>query len=190
MCNNLLPNHRLELSQLLIENINNKDTFAQLLLNGANINSQNNMGWCILFETIYLKLQDKIQDFLEYKINMNIRDTNGRNALFWSIYFDNIEASKILLTFASDLIVCSKQQLHVFHYAVYKNNLALIKYLIEENQIDIETKDNLNCTPLIYAALYKKTEIIEYLIEKGADLNCTDSMGNCANSLIKKSKYK
>lgn len=184
MCNNITLDHKLELSQLLIENIDNKNTFIQLLLNGANINSQNDMGWCILFEMISLKLQGKIQNFLDYGINMDIRDNNGRNALFWSVYLNNIEASKILLSLDCDLIVCSKYQLHIFHYAIYKNKLSLIKYLIE-NGMDIEIKDNLGATPMIYAALYKKANIIDYLIEKGADLNCTDSMGNCANSLIK-----
>jgi len=41
MCSNITTNYNLELSQLLIENIDNEDTFAQLLFNGVNINSQN-----------------------------------------------------------------------------------------------------------------------------------------------------
>ena len=189
MCNNITLDNKLELSQLLIENIDNNDTFKQLLLNGANINSQNEMGWCILFEAISLKLQGKIENFLEHGLNMHIRDKNGRNALFWSVYFNNIEASKILLSLDSDLIVSSKYQLHIFHYAIYKNNLALIKHLIEEG-MSVEIKDNFLATPLIYAALYKRTNILEYLLNKGADLTYTDAMGNSANSLIKEQNLK
>ena len=135
MCSNITTSQSVELSQLLIENINNEDTFNQLLFNGANINIQNEIGWCILFESISLNLNHKIRGFLEYGVNINIRDAKSRNALFWSVYFDNFDATKILLSLNSDLIVSSKYDLHLFHYAVYKNNLPLVKYLVENGMI-------------------------------------------------------
>ena len=58
-----------------------------------------------------------------------------------------------------------------------KNNEA-VKTFIEDNRVDIA--DNFNRTALLNAALYGNQELVDWLIEKGADINHSDRNGYTA----------
>ncbi len=59
--------------------------------------------------------------------------------------------------------------------AISKGDVETVKQFIE-NGTKVNKKLN-GLTPLMYAARYNKVEIIEYLLQKGADLDLTDSQG-------------
>lgn len=185
MSNNPFIHNNIELSNLLISNIDNKLTFDQLLLNGANINAQNDIGWNVLFEVVISHKNTVLIDLVNSGINLNIRDDKGRNALFWAIYSSNFEAVDILISLNIDLYVTD--DLHAIHYSVYKNNIILLELLLKY-KININEKDELNSTPLIHAVFNNKINVIDFLLQNGADKNCIDALGNSAVSLAKKLK--
>lgn len=55
-----------------------------------------------------------------------------------------------------------------------KENDKVIEYL-ENSQIDV--KDEYGRTPLINAAFYNNTELIDWLVSHGANLNAADNIG-------------
>ena len=59
--------------------------------------------------------------------------------------------------------------------AISKGDVETVKQFIE-NGTKVNKKLN-GLTPLMYAARYNKVEIIEYLLQKGADRDLTDSQG-------------
>lgn len=59
--------------------------------------------------------------------------------------------------------------------AISKGDVETVKQFIE-NGTKVNKKLN-GLTPLMYAARYNKVEIIEYLLQKGADRDVTDSQG-------------
>jgi len=187
MCSNITTKFNIELSQLLIENISNKFTFDQLLFNGANINAQNEKGWCVLFEFIHLQKSELIEEYLDKGLNIHIRDTKGRNALFWAIYSGNIAAAKLLITLGIDTIIARNEQLGMMQYIIYKDDLLLFSELINMG-MSVNEKDLTYTVPLIYAVLYSKVNFIDYLITKGADKFLVDSLGNCAYTLAQELK--
>jgi len=71
-----------------------------------------------------------------------------------------------------------------FIYAVISNNLDKVENLLKEGaDINITyskatDSDNGSITPVLYAASYGYTKLLEFLVDKGADLNLTDSQGN------------
>ena len=56
-------------------------------------------------------------------------------------------------------------------------NLPLIKYLVEEVHYSVCSKDHLERTPIFGACADSHLEIMEYLVEKGADPHETDIKG-------------
>lgn len=72
--------------------------------------------------------------------------------------------------------------------------LAIIKFLVGSG-VNLESKDNLGCTPLHYACKYQSIEIIDFLINSGVDLEARDNSGwkpihfVCCNRSIKTIQY-
>ena len=66
----------------------------------------------------------------------------------------------------------------LLHFAVYANCFDVTCFLVEEcSEIDVNITDNDLLTPLHLAYLCRHTQIAQYLIQHGADVNAVDSNG-------------
>lgn len=61
--------------------------------------------------------------------------------------------------------------------AVKNGNLLKVKSLVEENPGILEARDNKGMTPLALAGWYGKSDILKFLIARGADLNTRNKNG-------------
>ena len=71
--------------------------------------------------------------------------------------------------------------------AISKGDLAKVQQLVGIG-VNVNHKDERGKTPLMYAILYKQTEIVSYLIKKGADYRAEDSNGLTILDYAEKSK--
>ena len=68
----------------------------------------------------------------------------------------------------------------LLHFAVYSNCFDVVQYLVEDcSDTDVNITDNSLQTPLHLAYLARHTQIAQYLIQHGADVNSMDIEG-CA----------
>lgn len=155
------------LSSELILHAADIQTVKQLLMNGAQINYQSDEGWCLLFELVSLNLYEEISLLKNDRLNLEITDTKGRNALFWSIYHEHHEVLKTLIAMGCDVEKSVIDGLPALHYAVYKNNIQITELLLDKG-IDIESRDRYDHTALEYAFLYESEEMINLLTQRGA----------------------
>ena len=58
-------------------------------------------------------------------------------------------------------------------------NLNVVKYLVEENTLDIDTKNEYNDTPLTIAVRRDHLNVVRYLTDKGADIHSSTVEGSC-----------
>lgn len=124
-----------------------------------------------------------LEMFTSNILNINSKDINGRNALYWAMNKKNIDVIKRLIHLKIDTKEVSSN-LSAINYAVYLDNTKILKCL-KNCGVNIDEKDDISSTPLIYAILYKKQNSIKYLVENGADLEHEDFLGNSALSLLK-----
>lgn len=122
----------------------------------------------------------KFDEFIDSDINLNQRDSKGRNALFWAIYHKQYTSIKKLINLGINTNVT--HSLSAINYAIYKDDVKMIKCL-KSCGLDINEQDDVQSTPLIYAVLYNKLQSIDYLINNGACLIHEDLLGNSALSL-------
>ena len=115
-------------------------------------------------------------------LDINSKDINGRNALYWAINKNKTELIKELISLGINTEI--SPNLSAINYAIYLDNIKILKCL-KNCGLNIDEIDDVNSTPLIYAILYKKQNSIKYLIENGADLEHEDFLGNSALSLLK-----
>lgn len=72
---------------------------------------------------------------------------------------------------------------------IEKGNVAGLKKLIEENNIDINlVKTPAGNTGLMYAVHFKKKEVIKYLMQAGADVNIKNNNNESAADIGKNNK--
>lgn len=69
--------------------------------------------------------------------------------------------------------------------ACRNNNENMVKALIEECFANIDEKDAFGNTPLITATYHKRTNIVKYLLEHGAEVNIQGEGGKTALSIAK-----
>ena len=75
------------------------------------------------------------------------------------------------------------------HDAAQVGDLAKVKSLVGKNHDILSSRDDRGITPLYYAALNGRTEVVKYLIERGADVN--ETLSNRMSPLhVAASKYK
>lgn len=134
----------------------------------------------LFLEFASLGMSEKVKEMIDQKIDINVRDEKGRNALFWAMH--NREFSLIKKLITSGINTNVTLSLSAINYAVYKNDVKMIKCL-KNSGIDLNEYDDINSTPLIYAVLYNKLQSIDYLIKNGALLEHEDFLGNSALSL-------
>ncbi|HBD25560.1 ankyrin repeat domain-containing protein [Flavobacterium sp.] len=71
--------------------------------------------------------------------------------------------------------------------AISKGDLAKVQQLVGIG-VNVNHKDERGKTPLMYAILYKQTEIISYLIRNGADYRAEDPNGITVQEYAEQSK--
>ena len=126
--------------------------------------------WDMLIEIFRLKILD-----------INARDCNGRNALYWAILKNKTDIIKKLIDL--DISTEVSPNFLAMNLAVYNDNIKVIKCL-KNCGLNINVIDDINSTPLIYAILYNKQNSIKYLIENGANLDHEDFLGNSPLNLL------
>jgi ankyrin repeat protein len=68
---------------------------------------------------------------------------------------------------------------------IYKNNIKAIKYLLDNNLIDINIQNEYNNTPLIFVSYYNKIEILKLLLSyKDVNINYQTKFKDTALILV------
>ncbi|KAM3195765.1 hypothetical protein ACQJBY_071748 [Aegilops geniculata] len=57
----------------------------------------------------------------------------------------------------------------VLHFAACKGSLEICKFLVEESGLDVDSASKTGETPMVYAALAGKVQVMRYLLDHGAD---------------------
>ncbi|WEL85279.1 ankyrin repeat domain-containing protein [Pseudomonas sp. CBSPCAW29] len=107
----------------------------------------------------------------------NLRNHNGDTLLMLSAYHGHVDAVKVLLEFKADpQIANDKNQLPIAG-AAFKGNLPVVKALIEGGALVEGASSSDGRTALMMAAMFNRTEMVDYLISQGANPKATDAQG-------------
>jgi ankyrin repeat protein len=105
-------------------------------------------------------------------VQINHRDTQGRNALYWAIKKHSIYNVKMLFEHEISLEVTHK--LHALFHAIEEDHYESIVYLIQ-NGLTPNIKDNKGRTSLMVAIEKKQFRTVCFLVRNGADLYMMDN---------------
>ncbi len=107
----------------------------------------------------------------------NELNENEETLLFYALHHKcSFESMKLLIDNSMDIYSTDAQGVSLLDEAIVNGDLELVKYLVEEKNMDVNiTKRKSGFTPLMQAACYGYEEIAGYLLDKGADINAKDS---------------
>lgn len=111
------------------------------------------------------------------KQNVDFQSVDGMNGLMLASYYRFFDIVKYLIEgYKAYTNLTDDIDQNVLHKACKSDfgNLEAVKYLIEEHNLYLETKDYFGNTPLMLAIKANNLEIVNYLISKGADVNTGD----------------
>ena len=101
----------------------------------------------------------------------NVQDREGRTGLSWATSRDDVDSSSLLLGHGADVNKSDNRGFSPIHYT---KSLPSLKLLLEHDA-DITLKTEVGATPLHFASRYGRDDMIEPMVEAGADPNASDA---------------
>ena len=101
---------------------------------------------------------------------VNLRASDGFNALMEAVRTDNIDMAKLLIDNNSDINIKNKDGKNMIMIACENGNEEMFNLLVENNA-DINAKSSWGASALIYASEKGNINIMKYLIDNGIDVN-------------------
>ena len=115
---------------------------------------------------------------LEQKLDPEHTDNFGENALMVALRCGNRSVAECLLKITDDPTrITDNEGSTLLHKAAWGNLPELANMLLQEYNMDIDTKDYTGRIALHIAAYQGNTRILKYLLEHGANINAVDNEG-------------
>jgi len=134
-----------------------------------------------------VKHRQRLDELLIEKSDINYRDENSRNALYWAIKNRSIYNISLLIEHKISLMVTPKT--HALFYALDSNNIEGLLFLIQK-EVDINTQNSQGKTALMVALEKECIVSVQYLLAFGADLYIMDDNHDMAIDYANRCKNK
>ncbi|XP_050954763.1 transient receptor potential cation channel subfamily A member 1b isoform X1 [Labeo rohita] len=167
---------------------NNCQALEYLFKHGAKMCVQNNLGHYPIHTVAFagakeaMELVLKIGQELGYSstAQINYLDKTKSTPLHLAVRGGNIEVIKLCIVKGArvDQQQCDKST--ALHFACTQGALEAVKIMLSSyNKVEdiVNIRDGANQTPLHRATLFDHVELAEYLISKGAEIDCIDCKG-------------
>ncbi|XP_076285606.1 uncharacterized protein LOC143211647 [Lasioglossum baleicum] len=152
----------------------NLELVEDLLKNGADINALDNMyfRFSLLHEAVKRKQVQMVKLLINYRANVNVKNSQGETPIVNAIQNTDTKMIELLLTNGADI----KEDPKVVCTAVRCGNLEIVEDLLK-NGADINALDNMyfSFSLLHYAVLRKQLQMVQLLINYGANVNVKDT---------------
>ena len=122
----------------------------------------------------------KITDLLAAGADINASDKlSGFTPIVIATVRNNLEIFKLLQEAGADLQQIDKRNNTLLHHAAFENDAEIGAILLAEGDFDLEARrSQYGFTPLLVAAFEGHVEMVELLVEHGADIEAGDDWGD------------
>ena len=152
----------------------NKEIVQLLLKNGAKPdNNCSESNPTALYFAAKQGFYDIVKILIQYKANINYTDADGMHPIdLINFEKDNMDILKFMVDNGADYKF-------KFFLAIGSNDVKSVKKMLKTENVN-QTVSEIKLTPLMLACEYGNMEIIQLLIDKGAEVNQIDASGKSA----------
>ena len=174
-----------------IKNCYDLNEIIELLKQGADVDSVDNMGRCLLERGIVKGDKQLVEIVIKQGGNLNIKNSWGNTPLICAVDENKLEIAKLLLDGGADVDQKGRNSNTPLMKAIDNNNAKMVKMLLEA-KADVNLKqDTFRMSPLRNAISRPDTdiEIIKLLLEGGADIEEDCGYNGKVTPLVKAIDY-
>ncbi|XP_067685531.1 serine/threonine-protein phosphatase 6 regulatory ankyrin repeat subunit A-like [Haliotis asinina] len=151
------------------------EMFNFLLKTGANISKEDDDGENILHKSCKGGNVDIVKDVITHRVlYVNSTDNNGITPLMLAAGYGNKVVFQLLIDRAADTSAKDDTDRTILHWACEGGNVKIVKDLLTQCTVDINSNDRKGMTPLLFAAYHGKSDVLGLLIKKGANALAVD----------------
>ena len=156
-----------------------KHCFNMLLAAGIDMAATNANGENALFKAAESGNLVLLRALLEYGLNPMQRDDSGEIPLAVALRCGNLSVAECLLGVTQEpALVIDKEGSSLLHKAAWGDMPAIAAKLIDEYNINVESRDNSGRSAAHVAAYQGSSKMLKFLLtEKSADVNALDNEG-------------
>ncbi|XP_046369336.2 putative ankyrin repeat protein RF_0381 [Haliotis rufescens] len=157
-----------------------RDIFELLVKKGANLALKDEWDFNILHHACDGGNADIVKYvFKQNSIDINTKKEDGRTPAMMAAYKGHKEVFDLLIRNGADITVdVDIFDSNILHLACQGGNVNIVKYVLKQNSIDINTKEEDGRTPAMMAAKSGHGEVLDLLMRKGANLRLEDTYDN------------
>ncbi|MCR5387401.1 MAG: ankyrin repeat domain-containing protein [Treponema sp.] len=153
--------------------LNSTDGMFEAMINSSNINSVDSEGNTPLLIAIQKDAPvSKIRYLIQSGSNVNARNREGNSALYYAVQNNSREIGKLLLEKDANIFSANTKEISPLKLALTGEGND---WLINSNTIT--STDGSGNTVLHYAADWKLTKAVKYLVQKGAKIDARNANG-------------
>ncbi|XP_069369144.1 transient receptor potential cation channel subfamily A member 1 [Paralichthys olivaceus] len=173
---------------ILASSINNCEALSILLKHGGRLCQQNKLGHFPIHAAAFAGAKKAMEVILKAGeelghstvVHINYLDKSKSSPLHLAVRGGNIEAIRLCIATGARVDQQQNDRSTPLHFACTQGATEVVKLMLSSfDQVEdiINLTDGACQTPLHRATIFDHTELVEYLISLGADLNSTDCKG-------------
>ncbi|MFJ5770330.1 ankyrin repeat domain-containing protein [Psychrobacillus sp. NPDC093180] len=158
------------------------ETVLELLEGGADINATNNQGDTAVMAATQKNNVDTVKILIEQGADIDIRNNNMDNVLLYSGAEGLLEIVKLAIQAGADTTITNRFGGTALIPASDRGHVDIVEELLTNSDIDVNHLNNLHWTALLEAVILgdgreNYQEIVQLLVDHGADVNISDRDG-------------
>ena len=114
---------------------------------------------------------------IDHNVDINLHDKNGNSALFYASFHGHLPCISSLIKNNAKILDINSDGRTALHGASWCGSLRACEILLESNSSLLDKPCNNGRTPLHRACVKNHLKIIEFLLDKNAEINYPDSNG-------------
>ena len=122
-----------------------------------------------------------LKKLLSWKVDITVKDKEGRDPLLWAASAGSLFAIKVLISHGAKVTSEDKDGLTSLHCAASRGHSQCLLSLIKEYKADPNVIDCNGCTALFYAVTLGHVSSVDLLLRAGAQPNKQDRKGRTAS---------
>ena len=142
----------------------------------ADINLQNNKGLTALMAAVYYDHPDIFEYLIFEGADLSLKNHRHYTALHFAVDQGNREYIDILIDRTPSEAYTTSESVSLLRPAIGNNDIETVSYLLDK-KISPSTPPGQGMSPLITASMSPNPDIVELLLEHGADVHAKDADG-------------
>ncbi|XP_046585282.1 putative ankyrin repeat protein RF_0381 [Haliotis rubra] len=110
-------------------------------------------------------------------VDINKRTKGGWTPVLIAAHKGNMELLTLLVKQKCDLSLTLDNGENILHVACSRDNVDIVEYVFSHRIADIDSRDRVGRTPVLYAAGKGNKKIVDLLVSKGCNLSVVDDQG-------------